>query len=75
MDKFKTKSNTSPTGQVRLTIVTILMLVMMAASTVIAEDAGAAGPDEKSLRYYKVLLRRSESGYVFDRFCNSFLDT
>ena len=53
----------------------MLLLVMMAASTVIAEDAGAAGPDEKSLRYYKVLLRRSESGYVFDRFCNSFLDT
>ncbi|MBW8016530.1 MAG: hypothetical protein FVQ82_10105, partial [Planctomycetes bacterium] len=75
MDELKITSNNCSKDKAWFVVNTMLLLVMMAASTVIAEDAGAAGPDEKSLRYYKVLLRRSESGYVFDRFCNSFLDT
>ena len=67
MKKFKAKTNNRSKGQSLLTFITIAILVMMAASTVIAEDAGQTGPDQKSLRYYKVLLRRPESVTAFAR--------
>lgn len=75
MEDLKRKSNNRSAGGAWFSVFAMLAIIILAGSAVIADDGVTSGPDEKSLRYYNVLLRRPESGYVFDRFCNGFLDT
>ncbi len=53
-------------------IVTLLCSVLLGSGSVLATTPK---PNEKAAKYYEILRKRPESGYLFDRFYNAWLET
>lgn len=51
-----------------------LLLVVLAGLMFSTDLAIGQTPDIKALKYHKVLLKRPEPGYLYDRFYNTWLD-
>ena len=51
-----------------------VLVVLLASLAVWAGDVKVVQPEGNSAKYYRILLKNPRPGYLFERFCNSWLE-